>query len=144
MRNRVVVTGGRDFRDRYWLWAGLDRLHELVPITHLIEGGAEGADRFAGEWARRANVGHTTVYARWREHGRKAGYMRNLEMAEMHPDLVLAAPGGVGTEMMVSLARGRGLRVIYLAKMDIIRPIGRPTWTGTSSPSGPCVEGSAG
>lgn len=123
---RVVVTGGRDFRHRQWLWAGLDRLHELHPITHLIEGGADGADRYAHEWARHNNVLHTTVYARWREHGRKAGYMRNLEMAEMHPDLVFAAPGGRGTEMMVEIAQRMRLRVVYLERMDVIRPASLP------------------
>lgn len=123
---RVVVTGGRDFRHREWLWAGLDRLHELKPITHIVEGGAEGADRYAGEWATRANVLHTTVYARWREHGRKAGYMRNLEMAMLMPDLVLAAPGGRGTQMMVDIAHSKGLRVVYLNRMDIVRPASEP------------------
>lgn len=123
---RVVVTGGRDFKHRGWLWAGLDRLHELKPITHLVEGGADGADRYANEWAKRNNILHTTVYARWREHGRKAGYMRNLEMAMLMPDLVFAAPGGRGTQMMVEIARAKGLRVVYLNRMDIVRPLACP------------------
>jgi len=122
---KVVVCGGRDFRHREWLWAGLDRLHELVPISHLIEGGAEGADRYAGEWADRNNIRHTTVYAKWREHGRKAGYLRNIEMAMMGPDLVLAAPGGKGTRMMVEIAAESGFLVVHLSKMDIIRPNGK-------------------
>lgn len=122
MRWKVVVTGGRDFRHRQWLWAGLDRLHELKPVTHLIEGGAEGADRYAGEWAKRNNIQHTTVYARWTEHGKKAGYLRNLEMAQMVPDVVLAAPGGRGTQMMIEIARREGLKVIYLDRMGVIRP----------------------
>ena len=41
---RVLVTGGRTFQDRDWLWAGLDLLHSKRAITEIIEGGATGAD----------------------------------------------------------------------------------------------------
>jgi hypothetical protein len=125
---RVVVTGGRDFDDRAMLWAGLDRLYELSPITELIEGGARGADNFAGEWARWVNqaagqevVKHITVEAEWTKHGKSAGYLRNVRMADMRPDLVFAAPGGRGTTMMISIAHDRGIRVIYLEKMGVPR-----------------------
>lgn len=127
---RVVVTGGRDFDDRAMLWAGLDRLYELSPVTELIEGGARGADRFAAEWAAWINqaagqvmVKHTTVEAEWAKHGKAAGYLRNVRMADMRPDLVFATPGGKGTTMMISVAHDRGIRVIYLEKMGVPRSI---------------------
>ena len=125
---RVVVTGGRDFDDRAMLWAGLDRLYELMPITELIEGGARGADRYAAEWAAWINqsagqevVKHITIEAEWTKHGKSAGYLRNVKMADMRPDLVFATPGGKGTTMMISVAHDRGIRVIYLEKMGIPR-----------------------
>lgn len=118
---RVIVCGGRDFRNRLWLYAGLDRLHELNPITQVIEGGAEGADRFGGEWARRNGVQLITVPANWRAYGKKAGYLRNVQMADMVPDMVLAAPGGAGTQMMISIAQQRGIPVALLHKMDVLR-----------------------
>ena len=123
---KVLVTGGRDFDDRKWLWAGLDRLYEVAPFTELIEGGARGADTIAGEWAKWLNLSagrevirHVTVEADWSTHGKSAGYIRNTKMADMRPDLVLAAPGGKGTTMMISVANARGIRVIYLDKMDV-------------------------
>lgn len=128
-----MVTGGRDFRHREWLWAGLDRLHELSPITHLIEGGADGADRYAGEWAKREGIQHTTVYAQWHVHGKKAGYLRNAQMAEMLPDLVFAAPGGKGTAMMIEIARKQNIRIVYLNKMDVIRPPSAASCPATAS-----------
>lgn len=124
---KVLVTGGRDFDDRAALWAGLDRLYELKPLTELIEGGAHGADRVAAEWvdwinlsAGREVVKHTTVDADWAQHGKSAGYIRNTKMADLRPDLVLAAPGGKGTTMMISIAHARGIHVIYLAKMGVV------------------------
>ena len=55
------------------------------------------------------------VPAEWALHGKKAGYLRNEKMLRMgKPDLVVAFPGGVGTAMMVDLAKKKGLRVIDL------------------------------
>ena len=123
---KVLVTGGRDFDDRKWLWAGLDRLYEVAPFTELIEGGARGADLFANQWVYWINqsagstvIKLTQVLADWSTHGKSAGYIRNTKMADMRPDLVLAAPGGKGTTMMISVANARGIRVIYLDKMDV-------------------------
>jgi hypothetical protein len=113
---RVVVTGGRDFDDRAMLWAGLDRLYELSPITELIEGA-----RWVNQAAGQEVVKHITVEAEWTKHGKSAGYLRNVRMADMRPDLVFAAPGGRGTTMMISIAHDRGIRVIYLEKMGVPR-----------------------
>jgi hypothetical protein len=127
---KVLVTGGRLFRERAWLWAGLDHLHRLCPITEIIEGGAIGADCYANEWCH-ARLGKppTTVEAEWDRYsaglkkGQKnpAGVIRNAKMADMRPDLVLACPGGPGTSNMIETARVRGLRVVMLEKMPVLR-----------------------
>lgn len=118
---RVLVTGGRTFQDRDWLWAALDLLHGMSPITEIIEGGAAGADNRAQEWAFRREVRCTTVPAQWEKHGRSAGYIRNSEMAKLNPGIVLACPGGKGTANMVKVAVDAGLNVIFLEKMPVIR-----------------------
>ena len=126
---KVLVTGGRTFNDRSWLWAGLDLLHGMQPISELIEGGATGADVRAGEWARARGVKCTVVPAEWGQHSRglkagqknPAGMIRNNTMAAMLPDIVLATPGGAGTAHMVGLAKKRGLRVVMLEKMPVAR-----------------------
>jgi hypothetical protein len=135
---RVLVTGGRDFRNREWLFAGLDLLNEVSGgITELIEGGASGADCLAANWAiwkkdRTGKPEHTKVPAEWGKHGRSAGYIRNIEMAQMDPDVVLACPGGRGTANMVSVARARGIRVVFLEKMPVAK--GAPCATDAPRP----------
>ena len=116
---RVLVCGGRDFRSRVWLHAGLDKLHALNPISEVIEGGAEGADRFANEWAREHGIKSTTVPADWKTYGKRAGYVRNARMADMRPAMVLAAPGGKGTNMMVVIAQQKGIPVAMLTYMSL-------------------------
>lgn len=118
---KVLVTGGRTFTDRNWLWAGLDLLHSMSPVTEIIEGGATGADVRAQEWAHRRELRCTTVPAQWEKHGRGAGHIRNSEMAQLEPDIVLACPGGDGTESMVKIAKAKGLKVIFLEKMPVAR-----------------------
>lgn len=115
---RVLVTGGRDFRDLGWLYDGLELLHVTVGgISEIIEGGAAGADTLAANWANWKRIKLTTVKADWGKHGRSAGAIRNRQMADLTPDLVLACPGGRGTADMVAVARSRGMRVIFLDKM---------------------------
>lgn len=124
---KVLVTGGRDFRDREWLFAGLDLLDQtLGGITELIEGGASGADCLAANWAiwkkdRTGRPEHSRVPAEWELHGRSAGPIRNVKMAKMGPDIVLACPGGIGTQHMIDTAKAHGLRVIFLEKMPVVR-----------------------
>ena len=133
---KILVTGGRDFTSydqRMWLHAGLNLLHSMQPITELIEGGANGADLAAKNWALwRKGCGDklilTTVAAEWEKHsplrvGAKnpAGAIRNRKMAKLAPDVVLATPGGRGTADMVTVAKAAGLRVIYLEKMPVTK-----------------------
>lgn len=126
---KVLVCGGRDFRDREWLYAGLEMLHQVTGgITELIEGGASGADCLAANWAKwkgsYTDLKHTTVKAEWEQYGRRAGMIRNAEMAKLKPDIVLACPGGKGTANMVALAKSKGISVVYLNRMPL--GMGRP------------------
>lgn len=124
---RIVVTGGRDFKDRRWLWNGLDELHVRARITELIEGGADGVDQLAADWVITMNaaagieiIRHVTVLAQWNRYGDAAGPIRNRVMADLKPDLVFAVPGGRGTANMVTIAKQREIPVIYLEKMGLV------------------------
>lgn len=110
---RVIICGGRDYEDHTTAFAKLDAVHKRVPITHVIEGGARGADRIARTWAIRNKIPYTTVNAEWDKFGKRAGYLRNKSMRDDHsPDMVIAMPGGIGTTMMINLATEKGIRVL--------------------------------
>jgi hypothetical protein len=102
---RLIVCGGRDYADHLHVWATLDRLHAERTIVTIIEGGATGADHMAGQWADQHHVEHRTVAADWKQHGRRAGPLRNGEMLKLNPDGVVAFPGGPGTGDMIHQAR---------------------------------------
>lgn len=114
MSRAVLVCGGRDFRDYNLLTSVLDELHREEPIWLVVHGDARGADRLAGLWATCTNVAVHAHPARWDLYGRAAGPIRNRAMLESQfsVDLVVAFPGGHGTEDMVKQARAKGVPVL--------------------------------
>lgn len=138
---RVLVCGGREFAnlsrddtgkviqdkryDEYrFVHSYLDKLAEArsinfvpddnwMPLDFFVIGGkARGADTAGIDWAVSNFLNFQEYPADWDKHGKKAGFIRNTQMlVEGKPDLVIAFPGGVGTRMMVDIAKKAGVEV---------------------------------
>jgi predicted Rossmann-fold nucleotide-binding protein len=109
---RVLVCGGRDYQNRSLVYVALGRIHDNWGISCIIQGGADGADQLAIEWAGANGVIVGTFLADWKARGPAAGPMRNKRMiVEGKPDYVIAFPGGRGTADMVRQAEAAGLEV---------------------------------
>ena len=115
---RILVCGGRDFKDQHKVNLVLDGLQMKHNHIFIIEGGAIGADRLAQNWAKEIHgiipefVNYKTFKADWGTHGKAAGPIRNQQMIdEGKPDLVVAFPGGAGTADMVRRAKKAGIEV---------------------------------
>lgn len=109
---RVLVCGGRDYRDVQRVYAELDALHAAArhDCMVVIQGGAKGADQLARQWAVDRGVAFQNYPADWVKHGRAAGPIRNERMLLAgRPELVLAFPGGRGTADMVNRAKAAGV-----------------------------------
>lgn len=110
---KVLVCGGRDYNDSHRAFLLLNVIHRRTPISLVIEGGARGADRLGREWALLRALPVMTFNAKWREHGKAAGAIRNADMLTYgKPDLVVAFPGGIGTADMVRRAEKAGVPVV--------------------------------
>ena len=95
----------------------LDRIRPDV----IIHGAAAGADAMAGRYARENDIECREFPAEWERYGRSAGYKRNQQMLdEGKPDMVVAFPGGPGTQNMVKISRQQGFEV------NIIDHMGNP------------------
>lgn len=114
MKVSIVVTGGRDYHDRQHVFDVLERYTEAATSVRLAHGGAAGADSLADAWGRDDLRTEVVVYpADWQTHGRSAGPMRNHYMLEAErPMMVIAFPGGRGTDNCVAHARNLGLTVV--------------------------------
>lgn len=108
---RVIVCGGRHFRDEGRVRDVLDALHAELGDFVVIEGGAPGADSWAYNWARSRGDIPVTKFADWTYFGKAAGAIRNQQMLDEKPDLVIAFPGSRGTADMVRRAKKAGIPV---------------------------------
>lgn len=115
---KVLVCGGRDYDNAERVKRVLDKLLSRCGgrsgLT-IIQGMAPGADTLARQWAEDNEVETIGFRASWNLYGKRAGYIRNVQMLnEGRPDLVIAFPGGTGTDMMVKLAKAAGVSVVKL------------------------------
>jgi hypothetical protein len=89
----------------------------------LIHGSAKGADTIAHEWALPTSCDIVEFPADWTTHGKSAGPIRNKEMLDYGPDLVVAFVDkplheSRGTNNMVTIARKAGVRTIIIESFD--------------------------
>lgn len=110
---RILVTGGRDYKDEsvvaralFEETAGLDPSDVIV-----IHGGAQGADTLAMRWCYLHGIHAAAVPALWDYYLHGAGPRRNSVMLLLQPDVVLEFPGGSGTQEMRLKAIQRGITV---------------------------------
>lgn len=108
----ILICGGREYADKA-------RMREVIHLlfnhdTHtIIHGGARGADTLAGEVAAEIGIAAKVYPADWKTHGKAAGPIRNQQMLDDgKPAMVIAFPGGKGTEDMVRRANNAGIFVI--------------------------------
>lgn len=111
---KILICGGRDFEDRDVFYkAMLDFMYDKN--VSIIHGAAKGADTLAADWARAFGHQAESYPANWDKYGKRAGYIRNVQMLnEGKPDLVIAFPGGKGTAMMIKLAEAAGTPVVKI------------------------------
>lgn len=110
---RVIIAGGRNFTDKEKLFATMDKLLSRTRDDITVAcGKARGADTLGEEYAK--NRGYSIAYypADWDRHGRAAGFVRNIEMAQNADALVAFWDGqSRGTKHMIETAQQHGLEV---------------------------------
>lgn len=115
--NRIIVAGSRGFSD----YALLDRklthiLQHLSPDdTAIVSGCARGADTMGEHWAWEHRFEVLRFPAEWEVHGKRAGFIRNEQMADAATHLIAFHDGvSRGTAHMIDLARKKGLKVVVV------------------------------
>lgn len=76
---KTVVAGSRGFTNYGMLKSVL--AHKL-DISEVVSGTATGADKMGEMWAVESNLPRTLFPADWETYGKRAGHVRNLEMAK--------------------------------------------------------------
>lgn len=110
---KVIVCGGRDYRLTRTDLVVLDALHNQFGFGTLLSGNCIGVDRDAEAWARNHKISIKLFIPDWVSQGKKAGPLRNQEMAD-EANCCICFPGGLGTEDMRNKAIQRGIYVFTI------------------------------
>jgi hypothetical protein len=111
----ILACGSREWRDSSAVHLVLMcEPHQQGWDEHrirVLHGDARGADRMAAASAIQLGYDVVAFPADWETHGKRAGILRNLQMLDERPDLVVAFGDGRGTSHTVGEAEKRGIPV---------------------------------
>ena len=125
---RVIIAGSRDFDDfpklmnsSIEILTGISKNRDDLDRIRIISGTARGADKLGEQYAKIAGYELSTFPADWDGLGKRAGYVRNAEMAKFAIEddnygVLIAFWDGQsrGTKHMIDLAKRYGLEVHVL------------------------------
>lgn len=117
--SKLIVAGTRTFNNKELLFQTLDDIRKTLKVTEIVSGCAKGADSLGELYAETRNIPIKKFPADWEHHGRKAGPMRNRQMAEYGDALVIFWNGkSSGTRNMWQIAEYMGLDVMVVTYED--------------------------
>ena len=112
---KVIIAGGRTFEDYEYLKKVCDFLlaNRNESQIEIVSGNARGADTLGERYSKERGYKLTLFKADWDKYGKKAGYLRNKQMAEYADALIafMEKGGTKGTQHMINLATEKGLKV---------------------------------
>lgn len=124
---KVIIAGSRTITQRNivnasFFW-GLSKFVEegcKLPLgeIEIVSGNANGVDKLGEELADFLKLDCKIFPANWNKYGKKAGYLRNIEMANYADALIAIWDGkSKGTKMMIDIAKKKGLKV-YIYEIE--------------------------
>lgn len=113
---KIIIAGSRNFENYEYLEEQTKNLIKSLNVNNalitIISGKAQGADTLGERFAKENKLSLLEFPADWEKYGKKAGYLRNAEMAN-HATHLLAFWNGSspGTKHMIDIATQKNLTV---------------------------------
>lgn len=103
---RVVIAGTRNYSDYEMAKRHINDCLVMGEDTVIVSGGCNGADKLGERYAEEHDLLIERHPANWQKYGKRAGIVRNKEMAET-ADLVICFWDGKskGTKHMIECAK---------------------------------------
>lgn len=109
---KIIVAGSRDFENYELLKNKLDKLLINQKEVQIVSGGCRGTDKLGERYAKENGYSLKIFKADWGKYGKKAGPLRNKQMAEYAEGLVaFYKEGSKGTKNMIEEAGKMGLKI---------------------------------
>ena len=113
---RCIIAGSRSIDDKFY-----DSIKNIIntlidnkklKIDIIISGHATGVDKLGEKFAAEYNIPTELYIPDWSKNGKKAGYLRNEEMANNADCLILFWDGeSKGSEHTLKIAKKKGLKI---------------------------------
>ena len=122
---KAIICGGRYYEGNPEIdFVYLDKLRDKHNIIEVVSGNSNGADLLGERWAKSRKLELSVFKANWQLYGYSAGPIRNRKMLEyikndIENGIVIAFPGGRGTQNMCSIARMDYVPVILMANLKL-------------------------
>lgn len=85
---KVIIAGSRSVQNYDIVKQAIEDSGFLPQITEVVSGTARGVDRLGERWAKENGISVRFFPANWKKYGKKAGMIRNAEMAEYADALI--------------------------------------------------------
>ena len=110
---KLIIAGGRYFNNYELLKEKVDYfLSNESGDIEIVSGKARGADSLGEKYAKEKGYTVKEFPAKWNEYGKRAGYLRNEEMALYATHCVCFWDGkSKGTKHMIDLAKKSNLNL---------------------------------
>jgi len=103
---RLGIVGSRDFTDFDFMEQHIFQNFKVDYITAIVSGGAMGADILAERFADKYKIPTLIYEPKWATYGKKAGYMRNIDIVKNSDHLLAFWDGkSKGTSHSINLAK---------------------------------------
>ncbi len=115
---KVIIAGSRGITSLDVVAFAVYKSGFFTKVTEIVSGGAKGVDSLGEAIAHRLGLPIKTFIPDWNKHGKKAGLLRNIEMAEYADALIAVWDGkSSGTKHMIEIAKAKGLN-IYVYNLE--------------------------
>ena len=121
---KVIIAGSRSVTNYKEVVIAVEKAkkQEKIVVTEVVSGAANGVDKLGEQYAKENNIPISYFPADWDLYGKKAGYLRNVQMAE-YADALICIWDGIsnGSKHMIDIANGRQLKVyVHVVKNNEI------------------------
>ncbi len=117
---KIIIAGSRTITDYdivfdalfHFCWDNKLELEGKLNVPEIVSGHAKGVDIIGEKIAKNHNLKVTIFPADWNKYGKRAGYLRNEQMADYADALIAIWDGkSKGTKHMIDIAKRKGLKV---------------------------------
>lgn len=117
---KTIIAGSRSITDYEIVKKAIET--SGFTISTVVSGTANGVDKLGEQYAKEKHIKIKKFPADWNTYGKRAGYLRNVQMAEYADACIIVWDGeSKGSLHMYNIAMEKGLKVFMYVTKYLVR-----------------------